>query len=94
MTPVALVWGFAILFLAVRILTKAWRRWHRFDSRRSRWELVEAVALFLVSLGSTVAILTVVLGPAGTGIRGLAIGIAWGAFLGLLIVIDTEPERP
>lgn len=60
--------------------------------RRSRRELLAGAALFLTALASTLAIVFVLFGQPGSGIRALILSIALGAFTGAGIVMAEEDK--
>lgn len=66
-------------------------RAHRDD--RSRRDVIEASALWIVAFASLVAIALVLFGPAGTGIRGFATAMALGGFFAYGVIKVTEPPE-
>ena len=66
-----------------------WR--HRRDSRARR-DLLEAAGLLMTAAGSAASIAVLLMGPAGSGIRGVAVAMALGAFLAVGIFM--AQERP
>ena len=80
------LWGLLSTFVWGAVLTDAWGDWRQYKDRRSKRQLLRDGALFVTAAGSTLAVLGVLLGEAGTTPRGLALAAALGTFLAAGIV--------
>lgn len=87
---VLFVWGGGTVGAYGSVL---WRRMHAFQvhhDTRSRRELLAGFGLFLTALCAALAVVVVLFGEAGTGIRGWFSAIALGAFFGAGLVMASE----
>lgn len=80
------LWGIASTCVWGMVLTDAIGDWRHYRDRRSRRQLLRDASLFVTAAGSTLAVIGVLFGEAGTTPRGLALAAALGAFLGAGIV--------
>lgn len=86
-------WAIAVVIVFSLLLRRRVRTYARRHDERARRDLVEAIMLFIAAWATAAAIVLVVLGPQGTGIRALSVGIAWGAFLAYGVIVLTEPDN-
>lgn len=84
------LWGLGTVAVYADVLRVRLRSWALHHDRRGKREAMSGLALFLTALCSSVAIFLVLFGQAGSGIRGLFVAIALGAFTGAGIVLRTE----
>lgn len=87
---VLLIWGGGTVLAYGVVLSKRRFAFRLHHDRRSKRELLAGSALFLTALCSALAIVFVLFGQPGTGIRGLVTAIALGAFTGAGIVMASE----
>lgn len=80
------LWGIASTVVWGMVLTDAIGEFREYRDRRSKRQLLRDAALFVTAAGSTLAVIGVLFGEAGTTPRGLALAAALGAFLGAGIV--------
>lgn len=85
-----LIWGIGVVVVYGLLLRRRRRDWTVQRDSRSRRELYEAVAEFVTSLASCLAITFVLFGEAGTGIRGLMAATALGAYFAAGVVKVTD----
>ncbi len=74
------IWGVGTVVIYGTVARRGLRSWQAHRDERSRRELMERVARFLVALASLASLTLALFGEAGTGIRGLIIALALGAF--------------
>ena len=88
------VWGLGVFALGPVDLAYRWLEYVDFRDPRSRRDLLESFALWLVAALSSLAIALVFFGTSGTGLRGFVVTLALGAFLGVEIIKVTDrPHR-
>lgn len=88
------IWGVGTVLVYGDVLRRRWRADRLHHDARSRRDLRSGIALFLTAFASFLAITFVLFGEAGTGIRGLFVSIALGAFLGAGWVMRAdEPDE-
>jgi len=85
-----LIWGLGTLVVYGVVLFKRRHAYVQHNDARSRRDLIEAIALFIVAFGASLAITFVLFGEAGSGIRGWASAVALGAFSAAGLVMATE----
>lgn len=88
-----LIWGVGCLILFSIVLYHRWRAWRYHHDNRSLRDMIEGIALWIVSVASFLAITLILFGEAGTGIRGLFAGIALGSFAAVGLIMATEPRH-
>ena len=84
------VWGVGTVAIYVVVLAQRLMAYWRHNDRRSRRDLLEGFALFLVALGAGSAVGFVLFGEAGATPRGIATAVALGAFTGAGLVMASE----
>jgi len=87
------IWGIGTLFIYGLILARSVSGARRHHDARSRRELYGDLAYFIVALASSVSITFALFGEPGTGLRGLVIASALGAFTaaGVVKLKDVAP---
>ena len=95
-----LLWGGGTVAIYSIVLAQRIRHWRRTRRDRRHQERIEATrdvvagfALWLVAFASGASTALVLFGTPGTGIRGLAIAIALGAFTGAGLVMASEDRE-
>lgn len=94
---VLFVWGGGTVASYGSVLVRRVRAFRIHRDIRSRRELLAGFGLFLTSLASCMAVVFVLFGEAGTGIRGWFSAIALGAYFGAGLVMASEvrsEDRP
>lgn len=91
------IFSIAMLVIFGALLVKRFRWWandRRVGRRQTQRELLEAMLLFLVAVGTALASAAYYFDPNGADHLWLAIGVgmSWGAILGTGIVMLTEPN--
>ena len=85
-----IIWGVGTVAIYGIVLAQRFMAYRHHRDPRSRRELLEGFALFLVALGAASAIGFVLFGDAGDTPRGIATAIALGAFTGAGWVMASE----
>lgn len=89
-----ILWGVGTVVVYGVVLYRRQGLYVRFPDRRSRRDLMEAVVLFIVALASFLAITMVLWGEPGTGIRGMLVAVALGAYTGAgVIMLSDQPGK-
>lgn len=86
MFPVYVVWGIATTLIWAVVLSDGYGSWKIHRDRRSKRDVLAFAAEFATALGSTAAILMVVLGEPGGTPRTVVLLAALGMFTGAGIV--------
>jgi hypothetical protein len=95
-----LLWGGGTVAIYTIVLVLRIRHWRRTRKDRRHQERIEAArdviaafALWLVAFASGASVALVLFGTPGSGIRGLAVAIALGAFTGAGLVMASEDRE-
>src|SRR5262245_321486 len=90
-----LIWGIGTVVIYGAVMRHGWRRWRARRDARARRELYERIARFMVALASLASLTLALFGETGTGLRGLVIALALGAFAASgAIELRDEPTDP
>jgi hypothetical protein len=87
-----LLWGVGTTLVYGIVLRGRYRAFRVRLDPRARRELMVAFGLFLTALMANLAILLVLFGTPGTGIRGFAVAVALGAFAATGLVMATDED--
>lgn len=89
-----IIWGGGTVTTYGISLARDVRDWRIRRDVRSRRELLESFGLFLAALTASLSIAVVLFAPAGTGIRGMLVATALGAFMAAGVVRVVERKDP
>lgn len=84
------VWGGGTVAAYGSVLTRRVHAFRVHHDVRSRRELLAGFGLFMTALAAALAVVVVLFGEAGTGLRGWFSAIALGAFFGAGVVMASE----
>lgn len=87
------IWGLGAVAVFGVHLARERRQYKLHHDSRAMRDLLTASGLFLTALASAISVWMVLFGQAGTGLRGLAVAVALGAFLGVGIVLVTTGRK-
>lgn len=85
-----LVWGIGTTLIYFVVMDRRYRAYLRRPDARARRELVVCIGLFITALMANLAVLMVLFGTPGTGLRGFFIATSLGAFFAVGIVMLTD----
>jgi len=88
-----IIWGLGVVAVYGFVLWRRHHSWTLHHDTRSRRDLVEAFGLFLVSLSAATSIGATLFGEVTIGARALLTATSLGAFLGVGLVMATEPGK-
>lgn len=87
---VLFVWGGGTVVSYGAVLARRVHAFRVHGDVRSRRELLAGFGLFLTALASALAVVVVLFGESGTGVRGWFTAIALGAFFGAGVIMASE----
>lgn len=90
---VLLIWGGGSVAVWGQVLRHGLRSHRLHRDARSRRELLARFALFIVALGSALAVILAMFGESGSGLRSFATAVALGMFAAAGIVMAMESNR-
>lgn len=87
-------WGVAVAVVYTLVLVRDYRAFLHHHDARGRRDLLASFARFLTALAACLAIMAVLAGNNGVGVRGALTALALGAFLGAGLVELTDRPVP